>query len=320
VAATIKGRPIREDISERRGLAMSSSTEGIERKRAFDGSVANFRFVRIVRMNAALFQHTERSAANFKCGASSAGAARVAVCVKPAVRTIDARADDGYAESGILHEFMATIDEDLNQLERDVRQLKIEYEQFFGGGRARPPAEIEWRIELVIKRYGERGANMRFAQRYRYGNIAQTYARYREVFRKRLKKKEEGTVERHFGAAARKIQAERDANQAALNAATERSSSLEAGATHRVSVSYSGADRDSAKTIRLYEAFREAKLNAGENVSKLTLEAFQNFLERKTDELRQKNAHANVEFIVSVEGGRVKLKARTTSSSNSKTK
>jgi len=32
---------------------------------------------------------------------------------------------------------MATIDEDLSQLEKDVRQLKIEYEQYFGGGRAR---------------------------------------------------------------------------------------------------------------------------------------------------------------------------------------
>jgi hypothetical protein len=216
---------------------------------------------------------------------------------------------------------MATIDEDLNQLEKDVRQLKIEYEQYFGGGRKRPPTEIEWRIEILIKRYGERGSNMRFAQRYRYGNIAQTYARYREVFRKRLKKKEEGTVEHHFGAAARKIEAERAAQQAA-QAATQRSSSSEGGATHRVSVSVSdsGADREDLKTIKLYEAFRDAKHQAGENTSKLSLEAFQSFLGRKTDELRKQNAGANVEFIVSVEDGKVKLKARTAASSKSKTK
>jgi hypothetical protein len=213
---------------------------------------------------------------------------------------------------------MATIDEDLSQLEKDVRQLKIEYEQYFGGGRARPPAEIEWRIEILIKRYGERGANMRFAQRYRYGNIAQTYARYREVFRKRLRKKEEGTVERHYGAAARQIEAERAAKQALVDDAAQRSSSLEAGATHRVSFSHLGGDREDVKTIRLYEAFRDAKKHAGENTEKLTLDAFQNFLSRKTDELRQKNAEANVEFIVSVEEGRVKLKARTGSTSKSK--
>jgi hypothetical protein len=215
---------------------------------------------------------------------------------------------------------MATIDEELNQLEKDVRQLKIEYEQYFGGGRSRPPTDIEWRIELLVKKYGERGANMRFAQRYRYGGLAQTYARFREIYRKRLKKKEEGTVERHFGAAARKIEAERAAKQAALQEAAQRSSSLEAGATHRVSFSYSGTDREDAKTIRLYEAFRDAKQLAGENTSKLTLDAFQSFLERKTDELRKQNASAKVEFIVSVEDGRVKLKARTASASKSKTK
>jgi hypothetical protein len=213
---------------------------------------------------------------------------------------------------------MPTIDEDLNQLEKDVRQLKIEYEQYFGGGRARPPGEIEWRIDSVIKKYGERGSNMKFSQRFKYGALAQTYARTRQVYRKRLKEKEEGTVVRHYGAAARQIEAERAAKQAVLDDAAQRSSSLEAGATHRVSFSHLGGDREDVKTIRLYEAFRDAKKHAGENTEKLTLDAFQSFLQRKTDELREKNAEANVEFIVSVEQGRVKLKARTGSTSKSK--
>ena len=32
----------------------------------------------------------------------------------------------------------SSIDDDLNSIERDIRTLKIEYEQFFGGGRKRP--------------------------------------------------------------------------------------------------------------------------------------------------------------------------------------
>src|SRR5579862_6135350 len=101
------------------------------------------------------------------------------------------------------------IDEELNQFEHDVRQLKIEYEQFFGGGKKRPPAEIEWRIELVIKRHGDRGASMSFAQRFRYNNLQQTYARYKDIMHKRMRRREEGTVDRHFGAAARMIAQER---------------------------------------------------------------------------------------------------------------
>src|SRR5271169_5692872 len=102
-----------------------------------------------------------------------------------------------------------TVDEDLAQLERDIRQLKIEYEQYFGGGKARPPSDIEWRIDTLIKRYSDRGGEMKYSQRFRYGNLTQMYSKFREMFRKRLKQKEEGAVQRHFGAAAREIEAER---------------------------------------------------------------------------------------------------------------
>src|SRR6202041_595621 len=104
---------------------------------------------------------------------------------------------------------MATIDEDLGQLERDIRQLKIEYDQYFGGGRKRPPTEIEWRIELVVKRYGERGGELKFGQRFRFNNLTQTYAKYKDIFRKKVQLKEEGRSQRHFGAAAKAIEAER---------------------------------------------------------------------------------------------------------------
>ena len=51
---------------------------------------------------------------------------------------------------------MPTIDEDLNQIERDIRTLKIEYEQFFGGGRSRPPTDTQWRVDTLVRRYDER--------------------------------------------------------------------------------------------------------------------------------------------------------------------
>src|SRR6202521_3893380 len=104
---------------------------------------------------------------------------------------------------------MATIDEDLGQIERDIRQLKIEYDQFFGGGRKRPPTEIEWRIDQLVKRYSERGGDLKFGQRFRFNNLSQTYAKYKDIFRKKLQQREEGKVQRHFGAAAKAIEAER---------------------------------------------------------------------------------------------------------------
>src|ERR1700693_6123093 len=99
-----------------------------------------------------------------------------------------------------------TTEEDLGQLEKDIRQLKIDYEQYFGGGKSRPPTDTEWRIDTMLKRYSDRGASMSYTQRFRYSNLAQSHAKYKEIFRKRLKQKEEGTVQRHFGAAAREIE------------------------------------------------------------------------------------------------------------------
>ncbi len=110
---------------------------------------------------------------------------------------------------------MPTVDEDLGQIERDIRTLKIEYEQFFGGGRSRPPADTQWRVDTLVRRYNERTAELSFAQRFRFNNLSQTYAKYVEMWRKKTQQKEAGVQQHHFGAAAKAVEAER-ARKAAL--------------------------------------------------------------------------------------------------------
>jgi hypothetical protein len=188
-------------------------------------------------------------------------------------------------------------DEDLSRLERDIRQLKIEFEQYFGGGKKRPPADIEWRIEQVIKRYGDRAAEMNYGQRFRYGNLTQTYAKYREIFHKRMQKREEGTVERHFGAAARAIEAARSQSRRSTPSPTP------------VAVTCSDLESESAKVDELYRAFREALNTSGESVDRLSREKFQKFLLQKSEQIRKGNGQ-QIEFLVSVENGKARLKAR----------
>src|ERR1700689_5590675 len=113
----------------------------------------------------------------------------------------------------------ASIDEDLSLIERDIRTLKIEYEQSFGGGRSRPPADTQWRVESLLRRYNERTGELSFAQRFRYNNLAQPYAKYVDMWRKKTMQKEAGGQQRHFGAAAKAIEAER-ARQAAASPPT----------------------------------------------------------------------------------------------------
>jgi len=198
-----------------------------------------------------------------------------------------------------------TTDEDLAQLERDIRQLKIEYEQYFGGGKARPPSDIEWRIDTLLKRYSDRGAEMNYSQRFRYGNLTQMYSKFREMFRKRMKQREEGTVQRHFGAAAREIEAQR---------AQQRAKAEKSDAVHLpFAVSWEDPDREKKKVEQLFAALRDAKKQAGEDTEPLTMDAFQKFVRQKTDQLKKKKDAHEVEYIVTLEGNHARLKARVKS-------
>ena len=223
---------------------------------------------------------------------------------------------------------MDKIDEELGQLERDIRTLKIEYEQYFGGGRSRPPNDTIWRIEQAVKRYSERGADMSYGQRFRYNNLAQTYAKYQDVFRKRMKAKEEGTVQRHFGAAARAIEEERRVaapppppkppveQPAAVAAGAATPRAPRRTATELINepggyvVACSDPDREREKVHDLYSVLLEAKKNAGEKTEALTFENFTSFVRQKTAQLRQQAKCDAVEYAVQIENGQIKLKAR----------
>jgi hypothetical protein len=202
---------------------------------------------------------------------------------------------------------MATIDEELAQMERDIRQLKIEYDMFFGGGRKRPPTEIEWRIELLTKRYAERGGDMKFGQRFRFNNLTQTYAKYKDMFRKRMAQREEGKVTRHFGAAAKAIEAERARAQAAVR----KQEPAEPAATEAngFRVVCSEPEKETQKVDQLFEAFIQAKQQAGEETHKVTRAGFNEFVRKKTKDLQTSKNCRDVEYVVETVNGQVRLKA-----------
>ena len=201
---------------------------------------------------------------------------------------------------------MATIDEELGALERDIRQLKIEYDQYFGGGRKRPPAEIEWRIDLVVRKYGERSGDMKIGQRFRFNNLTQTYAKYKDIFRKKLRQKEEGTVQRHFGAAAKAIENQRAQQRLAEG---EEHSEAPAGELPAVRIPCSEPEQEADKVDRLFQAFVDAKKTAGEEIGRLSEAGFKEFVRKKTKDLQTQNGCSDVEYVVETIGGQVKLKA-----------
>jgi hypothetical protein len=213
---------------------------------------------------------------------------------------------------------MATIDEDLSQIEKDIRRLKIEYEQFFGGGRPRPPADTQWRLETLMRRYNERGGELSFGQRFRFNNLTQTYAKYVDMWRKKTMQKESGASQHHFGAAAKAIEAAR-AREASLRAqASAASDNSVIRATQEredaasFAMSFSDPESEKTKIVRLYQKLIEAHNESGESASAPNLQAFEKFVRKKTQELKDKGGR-EVEYSVTIQDGRVRLKARISS-------
>lgn len=214
---------------------------------------------------------------------------------------------------------MAPIDDDLSQIERDIRTLKIEYEQFFGGGRKRPPTDTQWRLDTLVRRVNEKMGDLNYGQRFRLNNLTQTYMKYQDFWRKKTAQRETGISQRHFGAAAKAIEAERQRKHAEEHARQEAAArKAHHGKNHSGSkgtpfvTSFSQPEAEHDKLETLYQKLIEARTDTGERSGAPSLQDFTKFVRSKTKELRAKGGK-EVEYTVSVESGKVKLKARISS-------
>lgn len=197
-----------------------------------------------------------------------------------------------------------TADEELNQMEANLRRLKIEYEIYFNNPSKRPPADTEWRVTNVIRKLSDGycdGQRLNFAQRYRYNELTQRYALLSDLWRKKTRIREEGY--RRPQDALLSVQGVRvfEEEQPASHPATLQ--------PFTVQCSDVGSERE--KVHKLFAALVDAKKKAGEDVSKSgNLESFEKFVQSKTEQLRQQYGCQSVEYSVEVDAGQVRLKAK----------
>src|SRR5258708_29039662 len=114
--------------------------------------------------------------------------------------------------------------------------------------------------------------------------LQQPHTNVREVqrhFPQKLQQKEEGKVQRHFGAAAKAIEAERARAAAAAQPAAPQPTSFR--------MVCSEPERETDKVDLLYQAFQDAVQQTGGSI-KQSRENFTEFVSKKTKELqKQKN-------------------------------
>ncbi len=210
-----------------------------------------------------------------------------------------------------------TTDEELNVLETQLRRLKIEYEVYFSNPTKRPPTDIEWKVLSLLRKFSD-GGRMSFSQRFRYNEMAQRYAIYSDLWRKKLRIREEGY--RRPQDALLAVQGVRPEEEHkpqhnpvyGLSHAATAVEPAPAATSQPVTV-HSAVDKAEREQVeRLFNTLVAAKKKAGENVSG-NLDSFSTFVQKKTEEIRKKFHCQDVEFSVELAGGHVKLKAKAKS-------
>jgi hypothetical protein len=208
-----------------------------------------------------------------------------------------------------------TTDEELNLLDSQLRRLKIEYEIFFSNPTKRPPTDVEWKVVTLLRKFSD-GARMSFSQRYRYNEMAQRYALYSDLWRKKSRIREEGY--RRPQDALLSVQGVRTTEEdlkpqhhhvygVGHAAAAAAAAGGSASAPHFTLHNVDQTEREQVE--RLYNTLVAAKKKAGENVSG-NLDSFTTFVAKKTEQIRKQYHCHDVEYSVELANGHVKLKAK----------
>jgi hypothetical protein len=170
----------------------------------------------------------------------------------------------------------------LDQLNRDLQQLRVDFERFFNGSLHSPPDELRGRVQVQLRHL--RGVNLTTAvDSFRLGDLEARFNSYNELFNRRLRGLEEG---RQPGArhAPPPVARRYDALQGILF----------------------GERIDPEAAEALYQALAAAPGDS----PRFDLDSFQTYLARQVAAIRDKTGCSEVQFRLSSEDGKVKLKAR----------
>jgi len=196
------------------------------------------------------------------------------------------------------------VDEELNHLDSLLRRLKIEYEVFFNNPTKRPPNDLEWKVLALMRKHSD-GGKMNFSQRFRYNEMAQRYAVYSDLWRKKSRIREEGY--RRPQDALLSVQGVR-----AEEHAPQHHQVYGVGNPRAFTIEYSPGETEKEQVERLYNALVAAKKKSGEAVAG-NLDSFSTFVKNKSSQIRKQYGCEVVEYSVELQNGQVKLKAKAKS-------
>ena len=171
---------------------------------------------------------------------------------------------------------------ELDRLEREIHNLKIEFDKFFNGARAIPPEELRTKIHTRLKLL--RGRRMRtFADQFRLNTLETRLNVLNELWNRRTREIEQVAQRR-------------------------RSATSSSAATSLDPVS--GISLDGTANREEVEALYNELYSSSGRRKKTDFDSFRTYLDGQITQLREKTGCRQVQFRVSGEGSKLKLKAK----------
>ena len=171
----------------------------------------------------------------------------------------------------------------LDQLGRDVQQLRVDFERFFNGALPFPPDELRGRVQAQIRQLRGMSNLATAVDSFRLSDMEARFNSYNELFNRRLRDSEEG---RHLAARPAPPPAPRRYDPAQGIVFGDR------------------IDPQAAEA--LYQGLAASPGDA----PRFDLDSFQTYLARQVTAIREKTGCTQVQFRLAAEDGKIKLKAR----------
>ncbi len=191
-------------------------------------------------------------------------------------------------------------DQQLSQLEAEIKRLEAEYNMFFAGRLPRLPWETRARVDALVTRY-DRMSLRNTAERFRFGTLQARYAAFCDLWERSLKAREEGRPTR-----GRRGGGHAEPAAATAKAPEKPGASAEPSAKVVAVAAFRDPAAEGDRLAELYERLAAARKAAGEKP--VPFEAFKQVVRAQVTKLG--GGGNEVAFRVAVEGGKVTLTAK----------
>jgi hypothetical protein len=188
-----------------------------------------------------------------------------------------------------------TVDEEFDLLTDDIRKLKIEYEIFFNGGSKKPPVDLRSRVEHLLKKHSDT-PKLNSHQRFRYNTLAARFSLFCDLWRNRMRAREEGTDKRIHMDEGRRGPPPPPPKPLGGQEVLFKEIILRPEEEHN-------------KILKLYENLKGCKETYHDSSALPPLGAFEQFVSQKAEQLKKTEHCISVAFMIVLVDERVKFQA-----------